>query len=418
MINFEWTAQLRFIVALALGFLIGLERESSKIKQRKIILGGIRTYPIISMLGFGCAWLYSIGVQAILPVGLIAVSGLTLISYFTKVQTEKMGVTSEVTALMTFIVGALAYLVDIWASMALGIINTILLSEKARLEELVEKLDRVEFLAVLKFLLVTLIILPVLPDKEYTVFHINPSKVWKIVIIVSSLGFVGYFLSKRLGDKFGFRLSGLVGGIVSSTAVAIAYGRIAQKNEALSYNTLQGSLIASSIMYLRILVLIFIINPTIAGFMWWQLVLLALIGLLLSFYNLKVRTNKFLFIHEDSHSLQNPFEIRPALVFAILFVALSIIINKVKFYFGSSGVLTFSSLVGITDIDPFILSLINTPNFEVKVIVTSIMIAMMSNTIMKGVYFLSLASKVRKETILRFGLLAVIHIPIILISII
>ncbi len=416
MISIEWTPQLRFIVALALGFLVGLERESSKSKQKKIVLGGIRTYPIISMLGFGCAWLYHIGVQAILPIGLIAVSGLTAISYFTKVQTERLGVTSEVTALVTFIVGALAFLVDIWASMALGIINTILLSEKSRLEEMVEKLDRVEFLAVLKFLLVTLIILPVLPDKDYTTFNLNPSKIWKIVIIVSSLGFIGYFLSKRFGDHIGFRLSGLVGGIVSSTAVAIAYGRMAQKNSTISKNALQGSLIASSVMYLRILILILIISPSIAINLVWQLIILSLIGFGLSFYKIKTHSGKSYF-NKESQSLQNPFEIRPALMFAILFIVLSVITGWVKMYFGKSGVLTLSAIVGVTDIDPFILSLIGSSNFGINIIVSGILLAMMSNTIMKGIYFSYLSADTRKESIYRFGFLTLAHLPLILITI-
>lgn len=415
MISIEWTAQLRFIVALALGFLVGLERESSKSKQKKIILGGIRTYPIISMLGFGCAWLYNIGVQAILPIGLIAVSGLTAISYFTKVQTERLGVTSEVTALVTYVVGALAFLVDIWAAMALGIINTILLSEKSRLEEMVEKLDRVEFLAVLKFLLVTLIILPVLPDKEYTTFHLNPSKIWQIVIIVSTISFVGYFLSKRLGDHIGFRLSGLVGGIVSSTAVSIAYGRMAQKNESISRNALQGSLIASSVMYLRVLILISVINPSFVYTIWWQLVILSLIGFGLSFIKFSIRAGKSSF-NKESQNLQNPFEIRPSLMFALLFVVLSVITGWVKMYFGQAGILTLSAIVGITDIDPFILSLISSSNFGINIVASAIIIAMMSNAIMKGIYFAYLASEVRKDTIYRFGLLTIAHIPLIIIS--
>lgn len=417
MIDIEWTAQLRFIVALALGFLVGLERESSKSKQKKIVLGGVRTYPIISMLGFGCAWLYSIGVQAILPIGLIAVSGLTAISYFTKVQTERLGVTSEVTALVTFIVGALAYLVDIWAAMTLGIINTILLSEKARLEEMVEKLDRVEFLAVLKFLLVTLIILPVLPDKDYTIFHLNPSKIWKIVIIVSSLGFIGYFLSKRLGDHIGFRLSGFIGGIVSSTAVSIAYGRMAQKNENVANNALQGALIASSVMYLRVLILIMIVNPLIVSSVWWQLIVLSIIGFVLSYFDLKVHSGKSSF-NKDSQNLQNPFEIRPSLMFALLFVLLTVITGWVKMYFGQSGVLTLSIIVGVTDIDPFILSIISTSNFEIKVMASAIIISMMSNTIMKGIYFSYLSAESRKESLIRFGILAVLHIPVVVLTMI
>jgi len=197
----EWTVQLRFIVALALGFLVGLERESIKVDQ-KLVFGGVRTHPIISLFGFGCAWLYQIGATAMLPVGLLAIATLTGIAYVAKIRVDRFGTTSEVSALLTFITGALAMLVDVWIAMALGVMNTMLLSEKAMLESYVERLSKVEFLATVKFILVTVIILPVLPNHEFTQFHINPFKIWQIVIIVSTLGFVGYLLEKKFGSKF------------------------------------------------------------------------------------------------------------------------------------------------------------------------------------------------------------------------
>jgi uncharacterized membrane protein (DUF4010 family) len=411
----EWTVQLRLVVALLLGFLVGLERESSQGKHKKVIFGGIRTYPIISMLGFGCAWLSSIGEKSILPIGLIALALLAAISYFSKFQYEQPGVTTELSAILTFIVGALAMLVDIWASMTLGIVNTMLLSEKARLEDFVEKLDRVEFLAVLKFLLVTLIILPVLPNQEYTQFKLNPSKVWQIVIIVSTIGFVGYILSKRLGEKVGFWLSGLVGGIVSSTAVSIAYGRMAQKNDQISKNALQGVIVASSVMYLRIFVLVYIINPAVIASLWWQLILLSGIGFGISVLRFKTKKHKVSAMDEQNR-LQNPFEIRPAFVFAILFVALSIITGLVKQYFGQSGIISLSAIVGVSDISPFILSLISSSEFGTDTITSAVLIAIMSNTIMKGIYFGYLAKEVRRETFIRYGTYALLHIPVIIIT--
>jgi len=411
----EWTTELRFVVALVLGFLVGLERESSKREQKKVVLGGIRTYPIISMLGFGSAWLHQVGVSAILPIALISITTLTAISYFAKIQTEKYGFTSEISAILTFIIGALALLVDVWAAMALGVINTMLLSEKALLEDYVDKLDRVEFLAVLKFLLVTMIILPILPNVEYTQFKINPSKVWLIVIIVSTVGFVGYYLSKKLGKKVGFWVSGFVSGIVSSTAVSIAYGRMAKNNEQISINALQGTIAASSVMYLRILVLIFIINPAIVLSLTWQLLLLSAVGFGLSLLKFKIKKSKVK-LAEEQEKLQNPFEIRPAVLFAILFVVLIVATGLVKQYFGDSGILTLSAIVGVVDIDPFILSLINSSTIEIKLIASSILLAMLSNTIMKGIYFGYLATTVRKEAFLRFGILTLAHIPIIIIT--
>ena len=407
----EWTFQLRFLVALALGLLIGLERESNKSKHKVLILGGIRTFPIISMLGFGCAWLFQLGVAFMLPLGLLSICAFASISYFSKIQTDRWGVTSEVSALLTFVIGALALLVDIWAAMALGIINTMLLSEKAGLENLVEKLDRSEFTAVLKFLLVTLIILPVLPNINYTQFDLNPSKIWQIVILVSSVGFIGYLLSKFMGQKVGLWLTGLVGGIVSSTAVCIANGRLAQNHPNQSANALQSTVAASSVMYLRILVLILIINPTIIYAIWWKLIFLSVIGFSLSL----VKSNLYKGVkssEKDLQKLQNPFELKPAMMFGVLFVALSVITKLVKMYIGSQGLLTLSAIVGLSDIDPFILSLVHGTTSDLSLVTSAIIIAMMSNTIIKGIYFSYFVPALRIRTIERFGILTLAHIPL------
>ena len=236
--SFEWTFQLRFIVALALGFLIGLERETSGSDRKSKLFAGVRTYTLISLFGFACGWLFHLNVTFALPAGLIAIGALALTEYISKLKEGKYGLTSEVAALLTFTIGALSMLADIWVPMSLGIIATLLLSEKAELENWVDRLDKSEFLAVIKFLLITLIILPALPDQNYTQFNLNPKNIWQIVIMVSSIGFVGYFLMKKLGDKVGLWLSGLLGGIVSSTAVSIAVGRIAKNDSAQSKNAL------------------------------------------------------------------------------------------------------------------------------------------------------------------------------------
>jgi len=411
MAAFEWTTELRFIVALALGFLVGLERESTKFEQQKLVFGGVRTHPIISMFGFGCAWLFKMGVTFMLPAGLLAVGALTSIAYIAKIRSERFGSTSEISALLTFITGALALLVDVWASMAIGVMNTILLSEKAMLESYVERLNRVEFLATMKFLLVTVIIYPVLPNQEFTKFAINPTRIWQIVILVSTIGFVGYYLEKRFGDRIGLWMSGILGGIVSSTALTIAVGRIARKSPERSKSALQASILASSVMYLRILVLIWVINVSFVPGLWWKLLVLAVIGVALS---LRVSSDHATNQEGEIPALQNPFEIRPAIGFAILFVILSIVTGLVRSYLGDSGILVLSAVVGVSDIDPFILSLVQGSDGGMHVFASAIVLAMMSNTIAKGIYFAVLGSAVRRQTIWRFALWAVLHIPLII----
>jgi uncharacterized membrane protein (DUF4010 family) len=407
----EWTPQLRFAVALALGFLVGLEREGAKIERKVMVFGGVRTHPLIAMFGFGCAWLSQIGVSFILPAGLAAMIALTSISYSAKIHAERFGSTTEFSAILTFVTGALALLVDIWAAMAIGVSNAILLSEKAALETWVERLDRAEFLATLKFLLVTLIILPVLPDQSYTRYALNPTHIWEIVILVSTIGFVGYFLSKRLGDRVGLWLSGVLGGIVSSTAVTVAVGRIAQTAPARGRNALQAAILAAAVSYLRILVLIAVIGPRLVPLIWWRCAILAGAGVVLALLTPRQEAGAK---GQAAPPLHNPFEITPALLFAALFVILLVVTSVVRGTLGDSGLIALGAIVGVTDIDPFILSLAHPIDIARGVAVSAMIISMLSNTIAKGVYFGFLVRGERKHTAWRYALWAAIHVPLVM----
>jgi uncharacterized membrane protein (DUF4010 family) len=404
--------QLKFFIALGLSFLIGLERESSGFATKGRVFAGVRTYSLIGVYGFSCGWLVSINLPYALPVGMISLTALAIVGYLAKLKHDFVGWTSEVAALLTFVMGAMCLLTDIWVPLALGIVGTFLLSEKAMIEKYVESLNNAEFLAVVKFLLITLIILPVLPNKEYTEFNLNPQKIWRIVVLVSTVGFAGYFLVKKFGDKAGLWLSGLLGGIVSSTAVSIAAGRIAQHSPDRSVNALQSTILASTVMYIRILALIWFIKPDFVAHIWLKLVLLALIGLLLSIHK---ETKAPVSDIRPVQTVKNPFEIKPALIFASLFVILSVVTVLAKNIYGNAGLLTLSGIVGVTDIDPFILSVVNQGSLIQTLAISAIIISMMSNTIVKGVYFGFLAKTVRKSTAWRFGLWALLHIPILFI---
>ncbi|MBN1446886.1 MAG: MgtC/SapB family protein [Bacteroidetes bacterium] len=409
--SIDWTLELRFLIALGLGFLIGLERESSGAERKSgRVFAGVRTYTIISLYGFACAWLYRIDVEWGLPVGMLSLTALALAGYLAKIREGRLGWTSEVSAILTFVVGALTLLTDVWVPITLGVINTILLSEKGDLERFVDRLDTSEFLAVLKFLVITAIILPALPNREFTEFRLNPTRIWQIVILVSSIGFVGYFLTKRYGRRLGLWLSGIFGGIVSSTAVSIAAGRVAQHSQDRAFSALQMSLLASGMMYLRILVLIWFLNPDAALAVWWRCVVLAGVGgaLAIRFESRETGTEV-----DSISSLENPFELKPALIFAAVFVLLTVLTSVARDAFGSAGLMILSLIVGVVDIDPFILSLVQ-DGAQISSFVMPIMLAMMSNTIAKGIYFSILASRLRREAAWRYGLWALLHIPLVL----
>ena len=407
--HIELTFQIRFAIALGLGFLLGLERETSGIARKKQVIAGVRTHSLISLYGFGCAWLSQINVAFALPIGLMSIAVLASIEYIVRMKEGHRGWTSSVAVLLTFIVGALALLTNIWVPLALGIISAILLSEKTRIESFVEDLKKFELYAILKFLVVTLLIFPLLPNRGYTQYDLNPAGTWKIIIIISSIGFAGYFIIKKLGSRYGLWLSGLLGGIVSSTAVSIAVGRLAQKSPEMSRRALRSSLLASSVMYIRILVIIWIIGPSFLPYLSWKLLALAGIGLVLSFFGgARVSSSR----GTVASTLTNPFEITPALIFAALFTAFKVVTKLAESYFGDMGLFFLSFIIGVTDIDPFILSIIH--NQAVKdVLVSAIIISMMGNTMIKGIYFGALVKEARTESFFKYGSLALLHLPLI-----
>jgi len=408
--SFEWTLGLRFTVAVAIGFLVGLEREGTRHEHRQFFFGGVRTFPLVSLYGFACAWLFDRGVGFALPVGLLSVAVLAGITYVEKIKTERYGATSEVASLLTFVAGAMAMMADIRLPVALAVVITLVLSEKSLLESYVERLDRSEFLATLKFLLVTVVIYPALPNEDYTRFGLNPARIWQIVVLVSGIGFVGYILARKLGPRAGLPLSGLMGGIASSTAVSVATGRLARDNPSQFGSALRASLLGSSVMYVRLAVLLAVFGRPFMSALNWRLLALGAAGMALS---LTVRVNRCGADDEGSApAIQNPVEIRVALLFGLVYVALRLATRLLEQQFGAAGVLGLAGLAGLVDVDPFVLSLFQGET-AARLVTAGVLIAVMVNTLAKGAYFALLSGGRRGESLWRYGVLAALHLPLI-----
>jgi uncharacterized membrane protein (DUF4010 family) len=405
-----WTEQVRFLLAFGLSALVGLERERSRTTGNPHA-AGVRTHVLTCLYGFGLAELHRRGMPLVLPLGLASVALIQAASFWKRASSGHFGWTSELSVLVSFLVGVMCLVSEVWMPTALTILGVLLLTEKAEIERHVERLDRSEFLAVVKFLVVTCIVLPMLPNKGFTAWDINPASTWKIVVMVSSVGFVGYFLTRKLGGRMGLWVSGIVGGVVSSTAVAVATGRIAARSPEKAGAALQAAILASSVMYLRILVLVWIVSPVFGQELSWRLPALSLVGVALA---VSVPNRSGQKEEERMENLQNPFEILPALVFAGFFTLFSVATSVVQTFMGDSGLVLLALVVGAVDIDPFILSVAREAAVQ-PILIAAILMAMLSNTVAKGVYFGSLAAPVRKQAFLRYGAWALLHIPLALI---
>ncbi len=192
----------------------------------------------------------------------------------------------------------------------------------------------------------------------------------------------------------------------------MAVGRIAQKDPKRATEALQASVLAGSVMNLRILVLVWFINASFIPVLAWRLVLLFFIGVALS---VRILWRSSTGNNDLVPTLQNPFEVRPAMAFAALFVILSVVTGIVQTSFGDTGILGLSTIVGVTDIVPFILSLIRGSDALSKIAVPAIIIAMLSNTIARGAYFAVLSPTNRKETAITYSVWALLHVPFIFI---
>ena len=184
---------LKIVLVLFLSFLIGLEREEHKVAAGSYAFGGVRTFPLIGMIGYSLALLS--GTQLLpLTVGFLVIAAFLLLSYWHKLSSaEAAGVTSEMSGLTTFLVGALVSYDHLWIATTLSVASLLLLDLKAALEKLAERIAPHEILTFAKFLLLSGVILPVLPSQEFGRFHINPFKTWLVVVAVSAISYAAMF---------------------------------------------------------------------------------------------------------------------------------------------------------------------------------------------------------------------------------
>ena len=397
----------KILLVLFLSFLTGLEREERRAGGGQFSFGGVRTYPLIGLIAYGISLLAG---GEILPVtlGFAVVAGFLMLSYRNKLQSGTAGVTSEMSALTTYIAAALVYREQFWIATTLTVASMLLLELKSALEGLTQRVAPEEILTFTKFLLVTAVILPVLPNREFGAFAINPAKVWLVVVAVSTVSYGSYVIQKVTKGQGGVMLAALLGGAYSSTVTTVVLAKRA-KRENRPHLFSGVTLVASGVMYLRLAGLVTIFNRNLITILGVPFLVLAGASIACGWLWSRVPDAKAGDVEREFEP-KNPLELRAALGFAALFVTMLVATHLVVTYLGKAGVYSLAALMGVTDVDPFIMGMTQAAgsNAPLGVAAAAILIAASSNNLVKGIYSYSLSD--RKTGVLSLSLLAALAV--------
>ncbi len=383
----------QIVLVLFLSFLIGLEREERKTATGAYSFGGVRTFPLIGLIGYSTALIS--GPQILpLAIGFLVVAGFLLLSYWHKISTaETAGVTTEMSGLATFLVGALVCYNHLWIATALGVASLLLLDLKAALEKLAARIAPDEILTFSKFLFLSAVILPILPHTEFTRFHINPFKTWLVVVAISTVSYASYVLQKLTKGQGGVTLAALLGGAYSSTVTTVVMARRAKREE--QPHLFAGSiLIASGVMYVRLVILLALFNRQLMQLLYIPFLVVAALAVGGGWLWTR-RADKNTQDVQREFEPKNPLDLVTAIVFAGLFLVMLVATQLAVTYLGTAGVNTLAAIMGVSDVDPFIMGLTQAAGTltPFKEAAAAVAIAASSNNLIKGIYAYSLADR-------------------------
>ena len=404
----------KILLTLFLCFLIGLEREERRASGQRYSFGGIRTFPLIGLIGYAMGLLSG---EQLLPLitGFAVIGAFLWLSYRHKLESyNEAGVTTEMSGLVTYVVGALVSRDQLWIATTLAVLSILLLELKEFLESLSTRIPATEILTFTKFLLLTFVILPIVPDKDFGPFGVNPFKAWLIVVAISGVSYGSYLLEKAAKGKGGVRLAALLGGAYSSTFTTFVMARHAR--EAKTPHCYSGAiLLASGVMYFRFLALIAFFNIELMRRLALPFLILGAIGVAggWAWSNLPDGGEKGA---DAGYLTKNPLELASAFSLAVVFVAMLVATNFALVHLGRGGIYGLAVLSGLAPVDPFIMGLTQTAGklTSLGLAAAGVVVAAASNNFAKALVAVALAdSKTGRQTLfLLLGLTALGLLPL------
>lgn len=390
-------------VAAAAGALIGAERQQSLLRREESDedgprsmarqeFGGIRTFPLISIAGALGAMLEPAAGLWILAILLLGVSALLTVGYLRTSSDTDTGLSTEIAGLITFVLGAVAAMPALlpdpqrYLLVAAGAaVVMVLLAFKRPLHGFVSKVRADDVYATAKFVVFALFVLPILPDRTYGPLSVlNPFKVGIMICLVAGVSFAGYVAARLVGGQLGLLVTGVLGGLVSSTATTLTFSGRAKEQPALIASCAIAILAACSIMFARILVMVSVVDRALLGSVVVSLGTMTAVGLLIAgalYWRSSTQTRE-----ASPIPLRNPFQLAQAVKFGLVYAAVLFIAKAAQTYVGARGVLVSALVAGSTDADAIVLSLadLHKGGLDERTAVTGITLAAVANTLMKA----------------------------------
>lgn len=368
-------------IALALGLLVGLQRE-----RTDSALAGIRTFALITVFGALTALLAEHAGGWVIAAGLVAVSAATIIGNVTAIRAgdPRGGITTEVAAVVMFAVGALVVVGPREAAVVIGGAAAVLLHAKTTLHALVARLGDKDVHAIMQFVLISLVILPVVPDRTFGPYGVlNPREIWLMVALVVGMSLGGYIAYKFAGHAVGSALAGILGGVISSTAATVSAARSAAAAPASATAASAVIMIASAVVFGRVLVEIAVVAPTLMRHAGPPILAVAAVAASMAAAAwLAARRQR-----EPLAEPENPTQLRSALIFAAIYAGVILAVAAARDRFGSAGVYTVAIISGLTDMDAITLStarLAHEGRLEHGAAWRAILLGALSNTVFKA----------------------------------
>jgi uncharacterized membrane protein (DUF4010 family) len=387
------TPIMRFLLLLGLGFFFGLAFEEFHAQAGQARPGGVRTFPLLALAG---ALLYRLDPERLLPLTAgVLVLGLWLGIYYWRHVGEtdaggqpNVGIMVLICNMLALLLGPVALAEPAWLAIGAAVAAVLLLTAREWLHGLARRIEMSEFVTAGKFLLLTGIVLPLLPDVPVSnLTTLTPHQVWLAVLAVATVSYASYLLQRYLAPREGGLWVAMLGGLYSSTVTTLVLARRAREAAAEAGSAQTGIILASAVMYLRLLLIMFVFDRALALALAPALVGLAGLAFALAalwYWRGRGRDGA----GAGQGPPGNPLELGAAVTFAVLFVAISLVSTWARARYGAMGVYVVAAVVGVTDIDPFVLNLASHGAGDVSVAAgaAAVLIAIASNNLLKAAY--------------------------------